>query len=56
MSLEQELATYKAEFVRTAPAGRAALYDAKIEELRANFAFKRAINASLDPPEIRRPA
>jgi peroxiredoxin len=44
MSLEQELAAFKAEFSRTAPPGRAALYEAKIDELRADFASATAIN------------
>jgi len=39
MSLEQDLAALKAEFSRTAPPGRAALYEAKIEELRTEFAL-----------------
>ena len=37
MGLEQELADFRVEFERTAPPGRAALYSAKIEELRATF-------------------
>jgi hypothetical protein len=37
MGLDQQLADFKAEFVRTAPAGRPALYEAKIEELRPSF-------------------
>jgi peroxiredoxin len=37
MGLEQELAAFRVEFERTAPAGRAALYSAKIEELRGRF-------------------
>ncbi|MCK1741293.1 AhpC/TSA family protein [Bradyrhizobium sp. 139] len=37
MGLEQDLADFKAEFERTAPAGRAALYDRKVEELREAF-------------------
>jgi len=32
MGLDQQLADFKAEFLRTAPAGRPALYEAKIEE------------------------
>jgi peroxiredoxin len=43
MALEQELAAFKDEFTRTAPEGRVALYEAKIEELRAAFAQKKAI-------------
>ena len=33
MGLKQELDAFKAQFVQTAPAGRFALYTAKIEEL-----------------------
>ena len=40
MGLEHQLAAFKAEFARTAPAGRPALYEAKIEELRASFALE----------------
>jgi hypothetical protein len=43
MGLQQQLDAFKAEFARAAPAGRPALYEAKIEELRANFALERAI-------------
>jgi len=52
MSLEQELAAFKAEFSRTAPAGRAALYEAKIEELRADFASATAINVGDTAPDF----
>ena len=52
MSLEQELASFKAEFSRTAPAGRAALYEAKIEELRADFASATAINVGDTAPDF----
>jgi peroxiredoxin len=38
MGLLEQLAAFKAEFARTAPAGRPALYEAKIEELRSSFA------------------
>ncbi len=43
MGLEQELAAFRANFKRTAPEGRVALYEAKIEELRASFARDEAI-------------
>ena len=43
MGLDQQLADFKAEFLRTAPAGRPALYEAKIEELRAGFALEAAV-------------
>ncbi len=38
MGLSEQLAAFKADFARTAPAGRPALYEAKIEELRSSFA------------------
>lgn len=50
MSLEQELAAFKAEFMRIAPAGRPALYEAKIEELRASFAREEAIGLGANAP------
>ena len=43
MGLEQQLNAYSAEFARAAPAGRAAIYEAKIDELRASFATEKAI-------------
>ena len=42
MGLEQQLDEFKEQFLRTAPAGRAALYEAKIEELRTSFALEAA--------------
>jgi peroxiredoxin len=41
MGLQDKLDAFKSEFVRTAPAGRPALYEAKIEELRASFAAEK---------------
>jgi peroxiredoxin len=55
MSLEQELASFKAEFSRTAPAGRAALYEAKIEELRADFALASAVGVDEAAPDFALP-
>jgi peroxiredoxin len=55
MSLEQELAAFKAEFSRTAPAGRAALYEAKIEELRADFALASAVGLDEAAPDFALP-
>lgn len=43
MGLQEQLEAFKAEFARTAPVGRPALYDRKIEELRAGFAYENAI-------------
>jgi peroxiredoxin len=55
MELQQELDAFKAEFARAAPAGRPALYDAKIEELRASFARESAIGLGDQVPEFRLP-
>jgi len=55
MSLEQELAAFKAQFSRTAPAGRAALYEAKIEELRSDFASERAVKLGDTAPDFALP-
>ena len=55
MSLEQELAAFKAEFARTAPVGRPALYEAKIEELRAEFALQNATNVNDLAPDFTLP-
>src|SRR6202008_1491767 len=55
MSLEQELAAFKVEFSRTAPAGRAALYEAKIEELRADFALASAVSVDEAAPDFALP-
>jgi peroxiredoxin len=55
MGLEQQLAALKAEFARTAPAGRAALYAAKIEELRASFVLQRAVGTGDQAPDFTLP-
>jgi peroxiredoxin len=55
MGLDQQLADFKAEFLRTAPAGRAALYEAKIEELRAGFALEAAVAVEARAPVFRLP-
>jgi peroxiredoxin len=55
MSLEQELAAFEAEFSRTAPAGRAALYEAKIEQLRADFALASAVSVDEAAPDFALP-
>jgi hypothetical protein len=53
MSLQQQpLDSFKTEFVRTAPAGRAALYDAKVEELRTNFVLESAIGLGDRAPDF----
>jgi peroxiredoxin len=55
MSLDQQLADFKAEFLRVAPAERAALYEAKIEELRASFALEAAVGVEALAPDFRLP-
>lgn len=56
MGLQQELAAFKAEFARTAPAGRPALYEAKIAELRASFVGEEAIGLNASAPDFDLPA
>ncbi len=46
MSLAEQLAAYRAEFIRMAPAEWRTLFDAKIEELRASFAMEKAIGVN----------
>jgi peroxiredoxin len=55
MGLEQDLAAFRAEFARKAPAERAALYEAKIDELRANFALEKAIGLGDSAPDFTLP-
>ncbi len=55
MGLDQQLADFKAEILRTAPAGRPALYEAKIEELRAGFALEAAVGVEARAPDFRLP-
>jgi peroxiredoxin len=55
MGLEQQLAAFKAEFARTAPAARVALYEAKIEELRAGFALDAAVGVGDEAPDFALP-
>lgn len=55
MGLTQQLEAFKEQFARTAPAGRAALYDAKIEELRATFALDAVIGVGAVAPSFELP-
>ena len=55
MGLSKQLAAFKAEFAWIAPAGRPALYDAKIEELRRSFARKAAVAAGDQAPDFSLP-
>jgi hypothetical protein len=56
MGLDQQLADFKAESLRTAPAGRAALSKAKLEELRASLALEAAAGVGAVAPDFRLPA
>ena len=55
MGLEQQLAEFKEQFLRTAPAGRAALYEAKVEELRTSFALEAVVGIGAIAPDFRLP-
>ena len=55
MGLKQELDAFKAQFVQTAPAGRFALYTAKIEELRQSCARDNAITEGDIAPDCSLP-
>ena len=55
MRLEQELSAFRAEFERTAPVGRAALYSAKVEQLRASFPLENALGAGQEAPDFALP-
>ena len=55
MGLEQELNAFKAQFARTAPAGRPALYEAKIEELRRSFVQEKAVGPGDAAPDFSLP-
>ncbi|MFM0162517.1 peroxiredoxin-like family protein [Paraburkholderia sediminicola] len=52
MELHQELAVFRAEYERTAPAERVALYDAKVEELRATFPIANVLAVGKQAPEF----
>lgn len=55
MGLQEQLDTFRAEFARTAPSGRVALYEARIEELRANFALEKAVGTGDEAPDFSLP-
>src|SRR5258708_34219378 len=52
MGLGHQFAEFRAEFGRTAPAGRPALYEAKIEELRSSFAMDKALGVGGEAPDF----
>lgn len=55
MGLQEQLDAFKSEFARTAPAGRPALYEAKIEELRASFTLEKAVGVGDEAPDFSLP-
>src|SRR5260370_28059128 len=55
MSRQDELDALRAEFVRSAPPGRAALYDAKVDELRRTFPIEKALKPADHAPDFTRP-
>ena len=55
MSLKAELDTLRAEFVRSAPPGRAELYDAKVEELQQAFPIEKALKTGGYAPDFTLP-
>jgi peroxiredoxin len=55
MSLQAELDALRAEFVRTAPPGRAALYDAKVEELQQIFPIENSLKTGDFAPDFNLP-
>jgi len=55
MGLERDLTDFQAEFERTAPPGRAALYSAKIAELRARFPLENVLAVGDTAPDFALP-
>jgi peroxiredoxin len=55
MSLKAELDALRAEFVRSAPPGRAELYDAKVEELQRAFPIEKALKTGDHAPDFTLP-
>ena len=55
MSLQDDLDALRAEFVRSAPPGRAELYDAKVEELRRTFPIEQTLRTGNYAPDFTLP-
>ncbi len=55
MALKQQLEEFKEQFLRTAPAGRPALYEAKLDELRTSFAVEAAAGLGSMAPDFQLP-
>ncbi|HEY2020955.1 peroxiredoxin-like family protein [Paraburkholderia sp.] len=52
MGLREQLDSFRAEFARTAPLGRVALYEARIDELRAGFGVEKAVGTGDQAPDF----
>ena len=50
MKLEEQLAAVRADFARNTPADRAAVYEAKLEEIRASFVSETAVGVGHKAP------
>ena len=55
MSLQDDLDALRADFVRSAPPGRAELYDAKVEELRRTFPIEQTLRTGNYAPDFTLP-
>jgi peroxiredoxin len=55
IDLDRQLREFRESFARTAPAGRAALYENKIEELRSTFARRAALEEGDRAPDFSLP-
>ena len=55
MGLQEQLDALKAEFTRSAPAGRLTLYESKIEDLLASFPIERATAVNDQAPDFTLP-
>lgn len=52
MTLQSQLEAIKAEFAEKAPPGRVALYEAKIEQLRSEFALEESLQRGTIAPDF----
>lgn len=55
IDLDRQLQELRKEFARTAPAGRVALYESRIEELRSTFARHAALKEGDRAPDFSLP-
>ena len=55
MGLAQQRGEFQGQFLRTATAGRTALHEAEIEEVRTNFALEAAVGVGTIAARFRLP-